>query len=123
MGKLFRNIQRKGELFLIRKNDEYYGTYHNLKDALNDRDIYEKANWDISEALFLENPENKYSDVDNSTYDEYIKEKEEKKYIYKVGDVYTIKKKSKGTVYFYGNYDTFEEAKKRRDELIKNNWK
>lgn len=44
------------------------------------------------------------------------------KNIYKIGNRYHIRKSINGETEFFGSYETFEEARQIRDQLILNNW-
>ena len=44
------------------------------------------------------------------------------KYIYKLGNKYSVRKSINGKSEHYGTFDTFEEARKIRDKLMANDW-
>ena len=127
MGKFFRYITKRGKNFEITKDNESYGMYSDVRDALHDRDLLEMVNWDMDEFLAKEDTPNRYQNIDIPSFDDYIEKKEHSKYItfQKKGDggYYTIQKTINGEMVRFGYYKTFEEAKRRRDVLIAYDWR
>jgi hypothetical protein len=50
-----RYIWKRGDIFLVAKTingqKNYYGTFHNLDDAKNERDICMACNWDLDQIV------------------------------------------------------------------------
>lgn len=117
-GKFYRYIHQHHNGYQILKDNESYGWYDNLPDALYDRDRLEECNWDLEEFVWLPEKENKYKhmilppkELDNW-----------KQYIYPSGSGFKIQKQINGKRKYFGTYKTLEEAIKRRNELIENGW-
>lgn len=124
---LFKYIYKRGDKYVIR-NKNIWGTYDKIEDALHDRDLLVEANWDIGEMLSRDEKPNKYYDMDIPNYELYkIKKKNNLKYITKQwrGDVlyYTVQRTVNKSIQRYGYFDTLEDAIRRRDELVENDWK
>lgn len=115
----YKYIQkRKNGSYIIKKHDGIYGTYDNVRDALHDRDLLVECDWDVSEMNARDEKPNKYYDMELPPSRRYITEKRQDKRVY-----YMIRKTIDGESVFFGQFKTFEEAAKRRDELVKNNWR
>lgn len=130
-----------------------YGSFSTLPDALYERDRLIKCDWNWEDALELEETENPYEKmklprfvheysyitVDSQSY-RVFKDKEYRgtfnnktdAYAYAEqigGKVVTVNKKYRvqksidGKPRYFGQFKTLEEAKKVRDELMKNGWK
>lgn len=112
----YRNIQRRGLGYQLRKNGEHYGWYDNLADALFDRDRLEQCDWDMS--VFVELPEipNPYEHMDLPPYNDA-----KATFITHLPERWRIQKRINGKMCYFGTYDSFEEAEKRRNELIMDN--
>ena len=123
MGNFYNHIVKKGDKFVIKTESNTWGTYSRLEDALHDRDLLVEANWDIGEVLASDEKDNKYYEMELPDFDST---KNECKHIYveKIKDVeyFRIRKKIGGKLKNFGYFETLEEAKEVRDELIKNNW-
>lgn len=149
----YKYIVRNGNSYKIMKDNESYGTYQKLSDALYERDRLIKAEWDWEGAVHIEETNNKYESMVlpefnhdysyiyriPSFYRVFIKDKFCKRfgnkgdayeYANKVGgrvvsinERYRVQKRINGRPEYFGQYDTFEEAKKVRDKLIENGWK
>lgn len=123
MDELYRHIVRNGDKYVIKTESNIWGTYSKLEDALHDRDLLANANWDIGEVLASDEKDNKYYEMDLPDFDST---KNENKYItvQKIRDkeYFIVQKTIGGEQKRFGYYKTFDEAKKIRDELIKNNW-
>lgn len=92
----------------IKNKNTSFGNYNSLEEAIKFRDLYRSHNWDY----------------------EYFKEvyktseQQQRKYIYNIRNRYVIRRKDpNGVQRTYGSFASFEEAKKQRDQLIKNGWK
>lgn len=153
MNGLYKYIVKNGNGFKIQKDNEAFGTYSSLTDALYERDRLVKANWDWDDALQLEETDNFYEDMTLPKFVHeysYVSRIVQKYNVYKDGKyycsfrnktkafdyaesiggevvesniTYRIIKRIKGKQVYFGQYPTLEEAKKKRDELIKNGWK
>ena len=110
-------IQRKNGTFYIIKDDETYGTYTNIQDALHDRDLLIECDWDVTEMNARDETPNKYYDIDLPPSRKYITliKKDDREY-------YMIRKTINGEQKYFGQYKSFMDAVKKRDELVKNNW-
>lgn len=111
-------VKRKEGTYVIMKDNERYGTYTDIRDALHDRDMLIECNWDFTEMNSRDEKPNKYLDMELPPSRKYITEKRQDNRVY-----YMIRKTINGKSVFFGQYKTFEEAAKRRDELVKNNWR
>ena len=112
----YRYIYKQGDGYCIKKNNGYYGGYDILEEALFDRDRLEQTNWNVS--LWLELP-----DVPNPYYHmELPPFNHDKTYITRMPERFKVQKRINGRAKVFGTYDSYEEAKQRRDELISNNW-
>lgn len=111
-------IERENGTFRIKKDNEIYGTYNNIQDALHDRDLLISCDWDVAEMNARDEVPNKYYDMDLPPSRKYITLKKQGNNLY-----YFIRKTINGEQRFFGQYKTFMEAAKKRDELVKNNWR
>lgn len=113
----YRYIYKQGDGYCIKKNNEYYGGYDKLEDALFDRDRLIQTNWNVS--LWLELPEipNPYYHMDLPVFEH------DTTYITRLPERYKVQKWVDGKPVIFGVYDSYDEAKQRRDELISNNWR
>ena len=124
---LYKYVRRIDGKYEIVKKGIVFGTYENVEDALHDRDLFVDAKWDMTEAFARDETENKYYDMGLQLFDDYLKQKENSKYI-TIQDsggkkYYTVQKTINNELFRFGYYDTFDEAVRVRDELIKNNWR
>ena len=113
----YRNITRRGLGWQLRHNDEHMGWYDRIEDALFDRDRLEQCDWDMS--VFVELPEipNPYDHMKLPRY-------EERKitFIQHLPERWRVQKRIDGKMCYFGTYESFEEAEKRRNELVINGW-
>lgn len=110
-------IQRKNGTFYIIKDNEKYGTYTNIQDALHDRDLLIECNWDVTEMNARDETPNKYYGMNLPPSRKYITLKKQDGREY-----YMIRKTINGEQKCFGHYKSFMDAVKKRDELVKNNW-
>lgn len=143
---------KQGKSYGIMKNNEKFGTYRKLSDALYERDQLIRANWDWDALTHLDETENFYEKMElppfvhNYTYiyfkKGFYKVYKKRQYMGKFDDYntairfansiggrivtvnerYYIYKSINGKKKFFGSFKTLEDAKKRRDELIENGW-
>ena len=112
----YRYIYRQGDGYCIKKNNEYYGEYDKLEEALFDRDRLIQTNWDVSLWLELPDMPNPYYHIELPPFNHDMTG------ITRVSKPYRVQKRINGKVKYFGAYATYDEAKQRRDELISNNW-
>ena len=117
-GKFYRYIYERYNGYQIFKDNIHYGWYEDIRDALHDRDILEDCNWDLGEFVYIER-ENKYKHMTLPPRE--LDRQMQYVYRHNNGGFY-IQKKIDGVLRYFGHYKTLNEALKRRDELIKNNW-
>lgn len=116
-GKFYRYIYEQDNGFRIIKDNEHYGWYDNIRDALHDRDMLESCDWDLGEFVYIEK-ENKYKNM-------ILPPKEldrQMQYVYKANGGFRIQKKLNGELKHFGYFKTLKEALEKRDWLIENNW-
>lgn len=115
----YKYISKRGRKYRIMYQGEVYGEYDDITLALYDRDVLVDSGWDITEALARNEIENKYKSMDlpEWDYDKFISIKRDGKRKY-----YVIRKTINGKQKFFGQYKTFEEAKKEKDKLIEREW-
>ena len=113
----YRYITKRNNGWQLRKDGEHYGWYEDIEDALFDRDRLEQVEWDMS--IFVELPEipNPYYHIRLPPYEEV-----RSSYIQHLPERWRVQKRIDGKMSYFGTYDSFEEAEKRRNELIKNGW-
>ena len=113
----YRYIYKQGDKYSIQKDGQYYGGYDKLEDALFDRDRLIQTDWNVE--LWLELPEipNPYYNMDLTPFNH------DRTYISIVPMRYRVQKSINGKLVNFGDYKYYEDAKKRRDELISNNWR
>ena len=152
MDDFYRYIIRVGDSYAIMKDNEKFGTYRKLSDALYERDRLIKSDWNWDDMLQLEETENpyehmklpkyrhKYSYISkvSSTYmvydgrvykgtfnnkrDAYEYAEQFNGRVVKANEKYRVQKSIDGKMRYFGYYKTKEEAIKRRDELIEKGW-
>lgn len=91
----------------VNKKKISYMTYPTLEEAISMRDWLQKHNWNKEQ--FREEYNNRYPQLPE--------------YIYKRGKRYLIRRTYKGRSQRYGEYNTLEEAIKKRDWLQEHDWK
>lgn len=118
-GKFYRYIYPHHNGYQISKDNESYGWYDNLPDALFDRDRLEACDWDIEEFVWLPEKENPYKHMKlpPRELDRW------RQFIYPANNGFRIMKRINNKQHYFGTYKTLDEAIKRRDELVKNGWK
>lgn len=119
---MYHNIyKRRNGTYQIIRNNESYGHFNNLADALQERDDLESVAWNIDLLCELSTPRpNKYKNMDLPPFDhipKYIQiEKRKNKCKFVIMKLFGTKRKR------FGSYDTLEEAEKVRDLLIEHDW-
>lgn len=118
-GRFYRYIYQDYNGFRIIKNNESYGWYDNLPDALYDRDRLESCDWDIEEFVWLPEQENPYKHMDlpPKELDRW------RQYIYPCNNGFRIMKRINNKQHYFGTYKTMDEAIRKRNELIEKEWK
>jgi len=111
-------VKQKDGTYALKKDNEWYGTYDDVRDALHDRDMLMECDWDFTEMNSRDEKPNKYLDMELPPSRRYITEKRQNGKVY-----YTIRKSIDGESVYFGHFKSFYEAAKRRDELVKNNWR
>lgn len=149
----YKYIREHGEGYQIIKDNETYGTYSKLSDALYERDRLIKANWDWETCVQLEESENFYEKMKlprfiheysyiykrYNTFLVYVGEEMKGRFnnksdafefaeevggkVYMTNPTYRVQKSINGKQKSFGYFKTLEEAKKERDRLIKRGWK
>lgn len=100
----YRYIFKVGNSFIIRKNNEKFGTYNRVEDALYERDRLMAVDWDWD--LYMELPEtnNNYIHIDLPPFDH------DPSYITERSECWVVRGKRPKQKY-HGSYNTQEEAK------------
>lgn len=149
----YKYIVENKNSYSIMKNNEKFGTYLRLSDALYERDQLIRANWNWDRLSELPERENIYEDMDlppftheysyiyelpqaykvckdNECFGQFKSKNTALDYakqinggIIGVNKIYVIQKRIDGKQKHFGSFKTFEEAKNRRDYLIENGWK
>lgn len=153
MDKFYKYIVKCGNSYCIMKNNEKFGTYSRLEDALYERDRLIESDWDWEDSLELPETDNPYMKMNLPRFVHeysYISEVRQTYKVFKGGEYkgrfntkkdayeyaeriggkvsienkrYRVSKHLDGRTVYFGQYPTLDEAKKRRDELIKSGWK
>lgn len=112
----YRYIYESNDGYAIKKDNEHYGWYDDVRWALYDRDMLEQVDWDMS--VFVELPEypNPYLHMKLPEF------KKSFEYITHVPERFIVRKWINGKNIHFGSYKTLEEAIKRKEELDKNGW-
>ena len=84
----------------VNGKNEYFGRYHNLKDAIKWRDYFQENNWNTHLRLIGTPNKNIYL---------------------KLGK-YRILKKINGKEYYFGSFNTYEEAETRVNQIRLKGW-
>lgn len=110
-------IKRKDGKYGIKYDNEWFGTYDDVRDALHDRDMLVECEWDFTEMNSRDEKPNRYKDMELPPSRRYIT-------LVRQGnrEYYNIRKTINGKSVFFGQYKTFKEAAERRDELEKIGW-
>ena len=87
-----------------------------MEEALFDRDRLEQTNWNVSLWLELPDMPNPYYHIELPPFNH------DKTYITRLPERFKVQKRINGKAKVFGTYESYEEAKQRRDELISNNW-
>ena len=115
----------KSKRYFIHKHkdgEKYtYGNYRTIEEARTVRDELVKCDWDSSQYQSIL----KRNNIQELPFSVVLKDDDA--YIQKTKyDTFSIKKSTKlkegWRVKYYGTYNTIEDARKIRDELIKHNW-
>lgn len=154
MGGFYKYIVKSEyNTYQIMKDNEKYGTFNKLTDALYERDRLIKCDWDYDKLSECPETENIYETIKLprfiheysyiTHYPGYYKVYWKKQYmagfntyeqaekyarhiggrIVTVHGKYRIQKSIDGKPVYFSTHDTLEEAKKERDRLIENNWR
>lgn len=152
MDDFYRYIIKNGDSYEIMKDNEKFGTYRKLTDALYERDRLIESDWNWDDMLQLEERDNPYEHMklpkfvhkysyiakvsssymvfDGRTYkgvfnnkkDAYKCAEQFNGKVVKSNERYRVQKSIDGKTKYFGYYGTEEEAIKRRDELIEKGW-
>ena len=57
-------VKSKDGSYTLKKDNEWYGTYKNIEDALHDRDLLIECDWDVTEMNARDETPNKYYGID-----------------------------------------------------------
>jgi hypothetical protein len=129
----YRNIIREGNHYSIRKGNKVVNTFVSLENALAERDLLEKYDWDYESLIMTEYElENKYLNMELPEFPKLrsqgaykgIKHKTRNNYVYYISNAkrYQIRKTRDGVAKSFGNYVSKELANKVSDELQLKNW-
>lgn len=101
----YRYISKKKNIFIIRKDGEYFGSYKNVEDALYERDRLIQVDWDVDLWVGLAETNNAYYQITLPPFEHtstYISEEKE---------CWVVRDKGRNQTY-RGRYSSLEEAKK-----------
>ena len=112
----YRNIYRKYNGYVIQHNNEHFGFYTDLAEALFDRDRFEEVDWDMEMFVHLPETDNPYKSIELPAFEH------DALYITIIPQRYKVQKRINGKVVYFGTYLTLDDARKRRDELIQKQW-
>lgn len=101
----YKHIRFQNGLYCIFKNNEMYGSYKRVEDALYERDRLMLVGWDWDLSMELVETENKYLMMDLPPFNH------EPTYITIKKESWTVRGKGKNQEY-YGMYYTFSDAEK-----------
>ena len=121
----YKHIIKNGNgTYSITKNNERYGTYDDVRDALHDRDLYMECGWDFGEAIMKDDTPNKYKDMELPAWDKHIPSPD--RYITKQRNKYKtyfkVQKTVDGEQKCFGYFESYDEAVKKRDEMERCGW-
>lgn len=102
----YRYIDKTGDTYSIRKNNERFGTYNTLADALYERDRLIAVDWDWDALMELPETNNNYIHIDLPPFHH-----DEPTYISVEKEYWMVRGKGRRQKYF-GKYGSLEEAKK-----------
>ena len=113
----YKYIIKQDDFYRIRHDNEWFGTYNDVRDALHDRDMLMECDWDFTEMNSRDEKPNRYKDMELPPSRRYIT-------LVRQGnrEYYNIRKTIDGKSVFFGLFKTFKEAAERRDELEANGW-
>ena len=153
MDDFYKYIGKIKNSFIIKKDNENFGTYSKLTDALYERDRLIESDWNMDDYLQLDETDNLYEHMVLPPFfhdSSYIYERPLSYVVVKDGEDcgkfhtkssayqyaklvggtveprnirYVIKKRIYGELIQYGSFKTLDEAKKVRDELMANGWR
>lgn len=101
----YRYIEKRGNRYFIRKDNEYYGSYSRLEDALYERDRLIQVGWDVDLWVNLAETINGYIHIDLPPFNH------DPSYISVEKECWVVRDKGKNPRH-RGRYPTLEEAKK-----------
>ena len=118
-------ILNNNNTYSIFHNNERYGTYDDIRNALHDRDLLIEYDWDIAEVLAQDEKQNKYLGVELPEWnrkprvydDRYITKQHNGNRTY-----YKVQKTINGEQKCFGYFKTYQEAVDKRDELEAEGW-
>jgi len=149
----YKYIYEHNDGYQIIKDNENYGTYRKLTDALYERDRLIKTDWDIVLSAEIEETENFYEKMQlpkflhshdfiyvvhntflvykddelrgrfNTKTDAYAYADEIDGEVCPTNPRYRIQKSINGKQKSFGQYGSLEEAQRQRDRLIKRKWR
>ena len=115
---LYRYVYKEHNGYSIKKDNEHFGWYDNIYDALYDRDRLESVNWNFSEFVWLPETENKYKHMKLPP----MGLKRLRQNVYRNGNRWEIRKVIDGRKIVYGKYDSLDEALRIRDLIYNAGW-
>ena len=152
MKGFYRYISKNKNGYRILKDGEDYGSFLKLSDALYERDRFEKANWNWDALMELAETDNPYEKMilppfihehsyiyrictglevykDDEYYGKFNNKTDAYAYAEEIGGTvvesnwtYRVQKRINGSVHTFGQYKNYEDARKRRDELLEKGW-
>ena len=123
---LYRYIIKRGNSYIIRRKQKYYGAFVKLENAMLERDMLEDVNWDTSVLINLPSVvSNRYFEWDLPPFP--VNRRNDKyglpKYVTRGSKGhFRVQKFLDGKVCSFGTYATLEDAVCARDELVKSGW-
>lgn len=118
-GKFYKYIYKRHNGYQILKDNESYGWYEDITDALYDRDRLVEVDWDIQTWCELPERENPYKNMrlPPRELDRH------RQYVYPtLNGTFRVLKTINGVKKSFGTYKSLDEALDKRDELIKRGW-
>lgn len=110
-------IKNENDTFSIIKDNERYGTYDDITDALHDRDLFVEYDWDMGEVMAQDEKPNIYKTMELPAWDRYITKQHNGYKTY-----YKVQKTINGEQKCFGYFKTYQEAVDKRDEMEKCGW-
>ena len=112
----YQYIYATNKGYRIIKDNEHYGYYEDLADALYDRDRFIYSEWDFDVFVQLPDTPNPYKDIELPPF------MNKSEYITHIPEKWRVQKKINDKVCYFGTYDSFEEAEARRNYLMEHGW-